>query len=545
MSGAVADERAETAAQSFARRWAEVKAASGALNGLSPAERLARCGKGTIERVLSRLRPIDYQRLHFDWSGFWARPKQLPPAWEWDQCLYVAGRAFGKTRVAAEWVRARIESGAAKEIALIGPSFGDVRRYMVGGEERRADGENGSGLLDVMPPWVRYELNEQWGEIHFPDHGARAYFVSAEKPEFRGPNPDTVWGDELVKWPHPERLLENIEFANRKRGRKRPQSIYTTTPRPLEFLRRMILDVGTATIHGVAWENRNNVAPAWIAKMLRTKVGTRVGLEELEAEMLGDNPDSLFAASVIDQYRVDEAPTLDRIVVAIDPAVSTHRKSDETGIVASGRLGSKETGHIYVLGDRTGSHSPEQWGAASFELAEAVGASSFVVERNRAGDLAAANLKASASARGYSVEMSRHGGVVVFVGRGLRIEVSEVLAIGDKGTRARPVSTLYELGRVHHVGRLAELEDEQTEWNPRSGVSPNRLDAMVHGVLHLTGLDQKDVDGKSSAELMRGLAAANARLRASDPGRSAERSSVDRERRGLGFGGRYGSRVAR
>jgi phage terminase large subunit-like protein len=477
-------------AERFAARMAEVKADSIARVGHSPAERLAFAASknpSMIDDVLTKLAPIDYQRTLFDWS-FWARPKQIAPAEPFDVWMNLGGRGVGKTRGGSEWTIDRLTRGMAKEIAIIGPSFREVRKIQIGGYEKRAEGANGSSFLDCLPPWIRYELKEQKAEVLFPDLKARAYWISAEKPEFVGNNPDTVWADEVIAWPHPEKLLDHIFLSNRKKGRVRPQLMITTTPRPLQFLRDLIVEPGTATTHSTTWENRSNLAPSYLDRLRRTMAGTRQGLQELEAEILGDNPDALFAATTIDAHRVDDAPPLDRIAIAVDPAVSQHRKSDDTGIVGLGRAGDAHSGELFVLADRTGRLTPDGWGDAVFDLVEIHGASVIVAEKNRAGDLVSANLRAVAVRRGWRVEDRK--GTVVFAKNGRSVELVLVLAMGDKATRAEPLSTLYEKGRVHHVGRLARLEDEMTEWNPRDGVSPNGLDALVHGATELLSLDR-------------------------------------------------------
>lgn len=452
--------------EAFVLKMKTIKAASAELVGGSLAERVAALPLEDRHAIYASLSPLDAMRLLYAWE-FFRRPKQTPPAWAWDVWLILAGRSFGKSRTAAEFVRARIEDGSAKSIALVGPDFTDIRRYMVGGGKGKE--RNGSGLLDVFPPWHRPIFKEQKQEIHFHT-GAVAYLCSAEDRELRGANLSLIWGDEPIKWPNAQALIDNINLTLREKGPVRPQVIYTTTPRPVEFLRQIILDRGTHTTHGFSRENRANLHDAWLPRMERLMGGTRQGSQELDAEVLGDNPDSLFAQTTIDAYRVREAPMLVRVVVAIDPAASTHRKSDETGVVV---LGIDAIGDIYILADHTSRMSPEEWGDTAIKAYRTHGATAVVVERNRVGDMAAANVRA-ASAR--------------IRGDAAPIRIVEILAMGEKGTRAEPVSTLYEKGRVHHVGRLARLEDELTEWDPRSGVSPNGLDALGHGIYELAGL---------------------------------------------------------
>jgi len=401
----------------FVEKMARIKAESANRAGPSLAEKIAGKSEAWRRTFYDRLSPLDAARLLYSWE-FWRRPKQTAPAWQWDAWLILAGRGFGKTRSGAEFVRERVESGAVKSIALVGPDLADIRRYMVGGQKGKE--RNGSGLLDVFPPWHRPDFKEQKGEIHFHT-GAVAYLCSAEDKELRGANLSLIWGDEPIKWPNAQALIDNINLTLREKGPVRPQVVYTTTPRPVEFLREIILDRGTHTTHGTSRENSANLHDAWLRKMERLMGGTRQGAQELEAEVLGDNPDAIFSQATIDAFRVREAPLLARTVVAIDPAASTHRRSDETGVVV---VGTDVHGELYVLADLTAKMSPEEWGDAAINAYKVHCASAVVVEKNRIGDLAASNVRAaSARARGH----------------GTPIRIVEVLVLTGTKIRGIPV----------------------------------------------------------------------------------------------------------
>jgi phage terminase large subunit-like protein len=506
----------------FTKHWAGITERSMRLVGLSLAQRIALRPKKDREQILELAGHVDWLRMLYDWY-VWGRPKQIEPAGAWDVWISCGGRGTGKTRDKSEWCKTGILTGQTKELGLVGPTFAHVRKVQIGGREKLCDGGNGSGLLDVMPPWVEYRYNETRGEIYFPKQNAIAYTVSAEKPEFVGRNPDRLWGDEPIIWRHPELLLDHLFLSNRKRSINgvRPQMGVSTTPRPLDFLRKLMLDPFTVTLRASTWENSANLARSWIERQRRSLAGTRLGQQELEADMIGDNPDALFALSTIERYRVtpDEMPELDRIGVGIDPAVSENRKSDKHGIVAVGRSGDSTTGHLYVLADRSLKGSPEAWGEAAWVLLEEVGASFFVVERNRIGDNGASNLAHVGVQRGYKRDQVRRSdgpnakhALVNIDGR--RIVIVDVLAQGDKAGRADPLSTIYETGRAHHVGRhagriedrdelgrenkhLSGLEEEMTEWNPKTSVSPNALDALVHISAELINLSEAEPPEKA------------------------------------------------
>ncbi len=544
------DLRGYTVAQ-FLARWGEVKALSAKLEGPSLADRLALCERdepGYIEAMLDELGPTACLQLAYDWD-FWGRPKQLAVD-ELERLghifrilLCIGGRGGGKTRPASEWTAKRLTRGA-KIVVLAGPTDGEIDQFMIGGLKKRSQGLNGSGLLDVLPPWIRYKFLEDDGIVEFPDLGAEARRHSAQLPEYRGPEPDTIWGDEVLKWRYPRRLLDNLRMALRALGPLKPKMYLTTSPKKLVFLRDLVMDENVVTIHLRTRENRGNVDEDWLRSEERRLRGTAQGAEELDGELGVDEAGALFPLGVIEESRVDEAPPLDLVGVGVDPAASTHRKSDDTGLVAVGRAGDVHTGHGYVLGDRTGRYTPDEWGDAAFDLLEETGGSCFVVERNKFGDLAAANLRAAGARRTTNYERRRKGlppvadgaddgwraverkptmflpaGIdLVKLDRGQvarRVHLVEVLALGDKPTRAEPVSTLYQAGRMHHVGRLdmrpgkpgepagTGLETEMSEWDPGTGISPNGLDALVHVAVHLFAL--AEAPKASGREAFRGL----------------------------------------
>ncbi len=505
-------------AAEYVQRWREVKATSAAFDGPSLADIVAQLEAeepGFTEELLTELGPHGAQMLAFDWQ-FWGRPKQLASLSlkGWRLMLKIAGRGYGKTRDASEWCADRIVNQGARDVALVGPSIDDVRQFMLGGFKRRCDGANGSGLLDVLPPWVRYRVLKDECMVELPDLGCVVRGHSGEVPEYRGPAPDTVWCDEIIKWRYPERLLSNLRLACREVGRVPAQILITTSPKKLKLLRDLVMEDGVVTIHGTTHENRGNVDELYYQTETRRLAGTAQGAEELEGELGMDDGEELFKLGMIDEGRVEDAPPLDRIVVAVDPAGTKHRTSDETGIIAAGRAGDITTGHGYVVANKTKKYAWDEWGTVTVKLAIDLGASAIVLERNKFADAVAANIRTCAASLGWATE-TRPGTKTLLdlVDRktGRRIQIIEVLAMGDKATRARPVVTLYESRRMHHVGRLAELEDTMTTWDPASSVSPGDLDALVHGATELFALDRPPSPSLPEGEGER-MRAANAEL---------------------------------
>lgn len=383
----------------------------------------------------------------YNWAAH-ARPEQLPPAWDWHTWLLLAGRGFGKTRVISEWVRYQAESGTAKRIALVGRTAADVRDVLVGGE---------SGILAVSPPSFRPTYQPSLRRLTWPN-GAIAMTYSAEEPDLlRGPQHDAAACDELAAWKYSEahdQLLLGLRLG------ARPRVVIATTPRPTPIIRQLVANATgpKPTVHvtrGSTYDNAANLAPAFMAQVVSRYEGTRLGRQELHAEILSDAAGALWHRDQIDLLRVREAPELRRIVVAIDPAVSSTDKSDETGIVVAGIA---ESGHIYILADLSGRYTPQGWATAAIEAYNAHKADRIVAEVNNGGEMVELTLRTVSRTIPYTAVHASRG----------------------KRARAEPVAALTEQLKVHHVGMFAELEDQLCEWDAASGArSPDRLDAMV------------------------------------------------------------------
>lgn len=420
-----------------------LSAIDSSLQGASLAETLA-LNTTLRAEFLGSLTDDELRALRWKWRGFWARPKQIAPEGHWVIWLILAGRGFGKTKTGAEWVIERVESGA-RRIALVAETSADARDVMVEGE---------SGVLACSPPWnpARYEPSKRrvtWA------NGAIATTFSADEPDqIRGPEHDTAWADEIAKWRY-EEAWDNLQFGLRVPGRLEPRAVATTTPKPTKLIRALVKDPDCFVTRGSTDENRANLAPAFLKAVFKKYAGTRLGRQELEAVLLEDAPGALWKRTQIDQHRVKKAPELVKVVVAIDPSVSSTSEDAETGIVVAG-LG--DDGHGYVLADGSIPHpTPEQWGTSSVALYHVHHADRIVGEVNNGGDLVESNIR--------SIDRN-----VVF---------RQVRASRGKAVRAEPVASLAEQGRIHHCGNFGTLEDELCQWEPGAAKSPNRLDAYV------------------------------------------------------------------
>jgi len=404
---------------------------------------------GFSDEVIAGLSESERLAAMYDWS-VWRRPKQATPDGDWRVWLILAGRGFGKTRTGAEFVREQVNSGTVSRVALVGATAADVRDTMVEGE---------SGLLAVFPPdqRPRYEPSKRRVTFH---NGAVASAFSADEPDrLRGPNHDLAWADELAAWRYVDawdQLMLGLRLGDH------PRVVVTTTPRPTELIRRLARsDDGTVHVTtGSTYENSANLAADFIAEMRRRYEGTRLGRQELEAQILDDVEGALWDRTNIDETRVTDTPALRRIVVAIDPAVTSGEKADETGIVVAG-VGTN--GEAYILDDRTMRASPNDWAAAAVAAYHRHKADLIVAEANQGGDLVENGLKEYSSF----------------------VPVHLVRASRGKRTRAEPVAALYEQRRAHHVGFFPELEDQLCSWVPDVGSSPDRLDALVWALTDL------------------------------------------------------------
>ena len=390
--------------------------------------------------------------LTYDWP-FWARASQLPPGGDWRVWLLLAGRGFGKTRTGAEEVRSRARGGA-RRIALVAPTAADARAVMVEGE---------SGILAISPPDARplYEPSKRL--LTWPN-GAIATLYSADEPErLRGPQHDFAWCDELAAWRYPE-AWDMLMFGLRLGDD--PRAVVTTTPRPTKLIRALLADPKVTVTRGATRENQANLAPAFLQQIVRRYEGTRLGRQELEAELLDDVAGALWSRGLVEAARAGAAPgELSRIVVAIDPAASSGGNADETGIIVAGR---DRQGHGWVLADASGRFAPTGWARAALAACRAHNADRIVAEVNNGGEMVEATLRV--------IDPD--------------VSFAAVRAARGKAARAEPVAALYEQGRVHHIGAFPQLEDQMCAFTADfdrniAGYSPDRVDALVWALTEL------------------------------------------------------------
>ena len=419
-----------------------------------------------VQELFSKLGAVKVDELKHDWN-FWGRETQFAPEGkDWNVWLLNCGRGFGKTRCGAEWVREQVKQGH-KRIACVASTNSDIERVMVKGE---------SGFLNVcwkgdkthkgkpmgFPEWSPTKRALTW------ENGAKVEFYSAEEPErLRGPQFSVAWCDELAAWNKDIDTWQMLQFCLRLG--KHPRVCVTTTPKPTKLIRELLKNPKVVVTTGSTFDNSANLAGTYLTAVREQYEGTRIGRQELYAEVLEEAEGALWSTDMLDNSHIKhkDLPDLARIVVALDPAVTANAESDMTGIVVAGI---DINGIAYVLGDYTAKLSPQGWASKAIQLYHQYEADRIVAEVNQGGDM---------------VKTTIHG-------EDETVSYKAVRASRGKYARAEPISALYERGLVKHVSNppdgasLNELETQMRTWEPLGRIgSPDRLDAMVWALTDL------------------------------------------------------------
>lgn len=396
---------------------------------------------------MAELTDAQAEALLKDWRGFNARPDQIAPDGDWDIWIALAGRGWGKTETGAHWVHEQVEAGA-ESIALVAETQKDLEEVMV------------ARLLTINPEIkVRYKPIR----ITWPNGATALGYNGTEPNQLRGPEFDTAWIDELAKYRYARETWDMLQFGMRRGDH--PRTLVTTTPRATEIIKAIVAgkEGKVHVTRGATMDNKANLAASFLRKVYARYEGTRLGRQELNAEILSDLPGAMWAQSTIDAYRVDVAPEMRRAVISLDPAVTNTENSDQHGIIAAGAA-EDQTG--YILEDASIAGSPTDWANAAIALYHKYQADAIVAEVNNGGDMIAHTIKAIAP----------------------NINVIEVRATRGKHVRAEPIAALYSQGRVRHVGQFPELENQMTQFTNegyQGDGSPDRADALVWALTEL------------------------------------------------------------
>jgi phage terminase large subunit-like protein len=393
--------------------------------------------------------------LASDWR-LKARPEQLEPKGDWAGHLILAGRGWGKTWTGGNRVNAIVQSKAARHVGLIAPTAADARDVMV---------EGPAGILATAPPWFRPEYEPSKRKLTWPTGAVAHTFSSEETDRLRGPQHDFIWFDELAAFNDAQSTWDMAMFGLRL-GR-RPRWLVTTTPKPSRLLKALIAreERDVIVTRGSTYENAENLAPAFLDEIKTRYEGTRLGRQELNAEILEDVQGALWTREMLDKARFTGAiPDLRRVVVAIDPSGTRGGDSgDSIGIVVAG---AGVDGMGYVLSDETIKASPAVWGARAVAAYRRYRADRIIGESNFGGALVEHVVRTCDPAIPYRAVHASRG----------------------KIARAEPIAALYEQGRVRHVGAFPELEDQLAAFSSTGYCgdgSPDRADALVWALSEL------------------------------------------------------------
>ena len=431
------------------------------------------------EAVLAALSEEQKLALKYDWAAF-ARGEQRPDLDDYTGWLYLAGRGSGKTRSGAEWVLERKREGYIRG-AFVARTSADVRDTLVEGE---------AGILAICPPWESplYEPSKRrliwkgWSKS-FKGRPVKkkvdctiTTFSGEEPDQLRGPSHDFAWADELATWKYLSDAWANLMMGLRlytPQGLE-PKYCVTTTPRPLPLIRELLEDDSVCISTGTTYDNRENLAPAFYKSIIKRYEGTRLGRQELLAEILDDNPNALFTREDIDNNRIkkEDLPQMDRIHVGVDPAVTSEDDSNDTGIVV---VGQDENDHYYVIADMTCHKKPMGWATQALKAFCWNEADMMIGEVNNGGDLIEAVIRSIPKDEMQGIDIS-----------GEDVPYKSVRATRGKAIRAEPVGAICQQGRLHIVDTLPELEDQMVQYDPETSEnSPDRYDAMVWGVVSI------------------------------------------------------------
>ena len=390
-----------------------------------------------ILSVIESTQKLLHQKGKNSWD-LMARPEQLLPHGNWYGWFLLAGRGFGKTRTGSESIKKLIQMGY-RRICLIGATLQEARRVMVEGE---------SGLMSISPE-ARYYPS--LGSIVWPN-GAEAQIFTAENPEaLRGPQFDCAWLDEFLKFKNPQSVWEQLIMTLRL---GQPRAIITSTPRPIPILKQLIKDPNILITRGTTLDNIANLPKPFLDSILQYEK-TPFARQEIYGEILDDIPPIWSVDSI---QHLDEIPSLEEVIISIDPAVSDHQASDETGIIVIG----KTAGCFYVLYDYSSHWSVLDWSQKAIQLYYKYQARKIIIETNKGGELSKTLL----------LQLDP------------KVSIYEVRASKNKYTRAQQASILYLKGLVYHTRHLYELENQMLNFEQLTG-SPDRVDALVWGLYYL------------------------------------------------------------
>lgn len=428
------------------------------------------------------------------WVG---RPEQTPPEGGWSLCLVLAGRGFGKSRLASEWLVQRTldhpvdRHGFPTEWLSIAQTLSDARTISI---------EGPSGVLRVLERRGIEHVYKRHPKpmIEIGAQRTRIYFEGADSPDVgRGYNAAGAVLDEIAKWKHAKDSWDQGIMPSLRADLidDHPRTLVTTTPKSIELLREWSTraqdgDPSVTIIRGSTFDNSANLSAYTLDELHRRYAGTLIGRQELYGELLDARDGMLFSFADIDNNRVEsyEDIVFTHITVGVDPTLT--EEGDEMGVVVVGR---DARNHMYVLADESTPGAGKAAARHIWRTYHKWGADNIVVENNNAKRWMSDVLTDS-----YNELRDLDK---LFPAKTTPPIKSVDSRVGKK-LRAEPVGLRYEQNTVHHAGTFKKLEEEMLNFDPSdSHASPNRMDALVHACRHLMDGERKRIRVSSMSAL--------------------------------------------
>lgn len=380
--------------------------------------------------------------------------------------LLFGGARSGKTFIILRQMVLRATKAAKSRHCVLRKHFTDLKKAVVY--------DTFPKVMEICFPGVPYHLNMADYFVRFPN-GSEIWFGGLDKGDkILGNEYATIFFNEIS-----EMLYEQIETAYSRLAQKCPDIVnkcyYDCNPpgkshwsyklfvQGLNPQDNGVLSTPESYVHMQLNPegNKANLQSGYLN--LLENLSLRKKQRFLFGNWTDDAENALWKrGTMINPFRMQKAPEgLERIVVAVDPAVTNKENSDATGIVIAG----VKKGHYYVLDDRTIVGSPLEWAATVINAYNEYMADRVVAEVNQGGDMVEATL------RNVDRKVSYRG----------------VRASRGKVVRAEPIAALYEKGLVHHVGTFPLLEDEMCSYTGEDNEdSPDRMDALVWALTDLS-----------------------------------------------------------
>jgi phage terminase large subunit-like protein len=408
-----------------------------------------------------------------------ARPSQYAPTLMKNGIMVLqGGRGSGKTWTAAGWMIQRIIDGKCVKGGMVGKTSSDVVNVMINQQGGIKDHAQKNGL--------KFKINSKLKYVTVGD--AEIFYYSAETPEAtRGPQHDTVWLDEIGSWTDlstkqgvGQGVLENVMFG--LRTGPQPQCLITSTParcRLFEELKKGIHGK-YVTINMSTLENRANLSDGVVERLMDMYEGTPLYRQEVLGEQLDAIEGALWDFTDINYLPLTDKDHIVKTIIGVDPATTSHQKSDLTGIIVVSKL---SDGTLRVMEDASCQLPSKKWAKKVIGLSEKYGATLIKVEGNQGGDMAKDILQMNGcKTRIQTIMQSRKMG---------------------KSERANVTKQLYNSGKMFHNQKFKDLEDEMFTWVPDlTRKSPDRIDAL--GLAAYDFLRKKHIIvGKQTAQARR------------------------------------------